>query len=63
VGRALTLRCLALAREHGRARVVLHTTTPMKIAWAMYESMGFVRTPALDFEQHGFPISGFALAL
>ena len=48
VGRALVDRCLARARECGRARIILHSTTPMTQARAMYERRGFVRTPSLD---------------
>jgi ribosomal protein S18 acetylase RimI-like enzyme len=62
-GRALTERCIALARETGHRQVVLHTTTAMRTAWGMYERLGFARSPDLDFEQQGFPVFGFRLVL
>jgi ribosomal protein S18 acetylase RimI-like enzyme len=49
VGRALTAECLRRARAGGSTAVGLHTTTFMAVARAMYERMGFVRVPALDF--------------
>ncbi|MCW5635604.1 MAG: GNAT family N-acetyltransferase [Rubrivivax sp.] len=63
VGKALTLACIELARTAGHEQVVLHTTQPMQVAWAMYERLGFVRRPALDFSQQGLPVFGFGLAL
>ncbi len=41
VGRALVLRCLELARERQHGQVILHTTNAMKIAWKLYEDLGF----------------------
>jgi ribosomal protein S18 acetylase RimI-like enzyme len=49
VGRALTLACLDRARAAGRRRVILHTGTWMPAAIRLYESLGFVRVPELDF--------------
>jgi GNAT superfamily N-acetyltransferase len=49
VGRALTEWCLARARGGGRRRMVLHTGVWMPAAVRMYERMGFVRVPELDF--------------
>jgi ribosomal protein S18 acetylase RimI-like enzyme len=37
--------CFAGAREAGRTRVTLHTTSRMRVAQAMYEAMGFERRP------------------
>lgn len=62
-GKALTQRCIELARTAGHAQVILHTTQAMQQAWGMYERMGFVRAPEFDFEQQGFPVFGFRLAL
>ena len=42
IGRALAEECIALARRDGRRRIVLHSTAPMVVARAMYQSMGFV---------------------
>jgi GNAT superfamily N-acetyltransferase len=63
VGKALTRACIALALEHGRREIVLHTTRPMQVAWGMYERLGFVRSPELDFDQGRLPVFGFRLAL
>lgn len=49
VGRALTEACLERARSQGAVAVGLHTTVPMALARAMYERMGFVRSPRYDF--------------
>lgn len=49
IGRALTLACLERARSAGRRRMVLHTGLWMPVAIRLYESMGFVRVPELDF--------------
>jgi len=59
VGRALTLACLDLAREQGHAQVILHTTEAMRIAWGLYERLGFQRSEDLDFAQQGLPVFGF----
>jgi ribosomal protein S18 acetylase RimI-like enzyme len=49
VGRSLVTECLSRAREAGRVRVVLHTGPWMPKAIRLYERMGFVRRPELDF--------------
>jgi GNAT superfamily N-acetyltransferase len=49
VGRALTQWCLDRARETGRRRMVLHTSSMMPAAIRLYERMGFVRAPEIDF--------------
>jgi ribosomal protein S18 acetylase RimI-like enzyme len=49
VGRLLTDECVRRAREAGREALGLHTTLLMNVARAMYEGMGFVRVPELDF--------------
>jgi ribosomal protein S18 acetylase RimI-like enzyme len=49
IGRALTEACLERARAAGRARLVLHTAAVMPAAIHLYERMGFVRLPDLDF--------------
>jgi ribosomal protein S18 acetylase RimI-like enzyme len=40
--------CIERAREQHRDVVRLHSTAPMVIARAMYERLGFVRTPEFD---------------
>jgi GNAT superfamily N-acetyltransferase len=49
LGRRLTEACVERARAAGCTAVGLHTTDFMAVARAMYERMGFVRLPALDF--------------
>lgn len=63
VGKALTAACIQLARDRGHARVVLHTTAAMRVAWGMYEKLGFVRAEDLDFMQGALPVFGFSLGL
>lgn len=63
LGKALTLACLDLAREQGRAQMILHTTGAMRVAWGMYERLGFRRSPNLDFTQVDLPVFGFRLLL
>ena len=55
IGRLLTEECIRRARAAGVTAVGLHTTVLMSVARAMYERMGFVRAPALDF----FPVPEF----
>lgn len=45
VARALMDACFDRAREAGRTRMTLNTTQRMTAAQAMYERMGFERTP------------------
>jgi ribosomal protein S18 acetylase RimI-like enzyme len=49
VGQALTRACLERARADGRRRVVLHTGDWMPAAKHIYETLGFVREPSIDF--------------
>ena len=62
-GKALTTACIGLARDQGHSQVILHTTQAMRIAWGLYERLGFERSEDLDFLQQGFPVYGFRLAL
>lgn len=49
IGRKLTEECIRRARAQGYRSVTLHTTEIMAVALQMYERMGFVRAPDLDF--------------
>ena len=49
-GRALVEECVRRARAAGRHAVTLHTIGGMKVAQHLYESMGFVRDPARDWQ-------------
>jgi GNAT superfamily N-acetyltransferase len=57
VGRALTQACLDRATSEGRRRMVLHTGEWMPAAVRLYNRMGFVRRPELDFT----PVQGVDL--
>ncbi len=57
VGGALTMECVRLARDAGKRRVLLHTGTWMPNAIRLYESLGFVRAPEIDFS----PVPGINL--
>ena len=50
VGDALSRACLAEASRAGRTTVYLHTTQWMTGAQSLYEALGFVRDPTLDWE-------------
>jgi len=63
VGKALTMACIERAKENNNSQVILHTTKAMLKAWALYEKIGFKRSPDLDFKQQGFPVFGFRLKL
>lgn len=63
VGKALSLKCIAMARQHGNREVVIHTTDAMRLAWSMYTRLGFEHSPDLDFMQEDLPVFGFRLHL
>ena len=50
VGAALVNECMRRARQAGSPTITLHTTDMMRVAMSMYERMGFVRAPELDFQ-------------
>jgi ribosomal protein S18 acetylase RimI-like enzyme len=58
VARMLMETSLERAAEAGKRRVTLHTTERMKAAQAMYERMGFRRTPDRVFPD-GFVLLGY----
>jgi ribosomal protein S18 acetylase RimI-like enzyme len=62
-GRQLTNACIRLAQEKGHSQVILHTTQAMRIAWGLYERLGFERSEDLDFMQGELPVYGFRLSL
>ena len=49
VGLALTEAVLERARADGAVGMVLHSTPPMTAAHRLYEGLGFVREPAIDW--------------
>jgi len=49
VGRALMDYCLEVARKEGQIMMIIHSTKAMKVAWKMYDKIGFKRSEDLDF--------------
>lgn len=49
IGKLLTQAALDMAVERGATRVVLSTMETMRAAHGLYEKMGFVRRPELDW--------------
>ncbi|HZP89702.1 MAG TPA: GNAT family N-acetyltransferase [Actinomycetota bacterium] len=58
IARALMEACVERARAAGRRRLTLNTTERMRAARAMYERMGFRRTPDRVFPD-GFVLLGY----
>jgi len=64
VGGALMRECIRRARQSGAAALTLHTTEMMAVALRMYERMGFIRVPELDFHPaKNITIKGYRLDL
>ncbi|NNE70735.1 MAG: GNAT family N-acetyltransferase [Rhodothermales bacterium] len=61
IGRRLTQACIDRVQQLCRSKLVIHTTDSMRVAWGMYERMGFKRTEDLDFLQGELPVFGFRL--
>jgi ribosomal protein S18 acetylase RimI-like enzyme len=56
--------CLRRARATDAPFLQLHTMDAMRVARTMYERMGFVRAPQLDFEPIGeLEVYGYTLDL
>lgn len=63
LGKLLIELCISQARKDGFNYLVIHSTKSMMTAWKMYERMGFVRFPEIDFEQAGVQVFGFRYRL
>ncbi|MBO0322363.1 bifunctional helix-turn-helix transcriptional regulator/GNAT family N-acetyltransferase [Muricauda sp. CAU 1633] len=63
IGRALSVACIEKARKKGHAQVIIHSTAYMKVAWKMYEKLGFVPSTDLNFKQEDLQVYGFRLPL
>lgn len=64
VGEALTIECIERSRALGRCEVILHSTPWMTTAHGIYERLGFVRDPNLDwFPEPNVELFGFRLHL
>ena len=63
LGKRLIKACFQQARSEGFEYLVIHSTKYMMTAWKMYERMGFVRFPEIDFEKSGVTVFGFRYKL
>ncbi len=63
VGKALSETCIKKAKSFGNHHLIIHTTDYMKIAWKIYENLGFIRYSDLDFKQGDLKVYGFRLKL
>lgn len=61
IGKLLVNECIRRLREKKLEQVIIHTTRAMQTAWKMYESLGFRRSPDLDFMQEELLVFGFRL--
>jgi GNAT superfamily N-acetyltransferase len=64
IGAQLVRACVDRARAAGHARVLLHSTEPMRAAQRLYEREGFSRHPEIDREiSPGLVLLGYELIL
>ena len=63
LGTEITLACVERAKNDGVAQLIIHSTEYMRIAWNMYEKLGFKRSADLDFMQEELPVFGFRLTI
>lgn len=64
VAKALVLACIDRSRAEGRTRVVLSTQVEMRAAHRLYDRLGFVRRPELDWvPEPSVVLVGYALTL
>jgi ribosomal protein S18 acetylase RimI-like enzyme len=64
IGTALMKECIRRSRRLGVSCLNLHTTDMMQVAMRMYERMGFVRAPDLDFHpEPGITVKAYRLDL
>jgi len=62
IGNVLTRECVLRVRSAGAPALGLHTADMMQTAMQMYERMGFVRVPELDFHPgENIVIKGYRL--
>ena len=63
LGKLLIEACFEQARKENFDQLLIHSTKYMMVAWKMYERMGFVRFPEIDFEKSRVKVFGFTYAL
>ncbi|NME72250.1 GNAT family N-acetyltransferase [Flammeovirga aprica] len=59
IGKKLVEFCLQKGQNLNRDRLIIHSTKPMKLAWEMYERLGFTRDEKLDIEKEELKVYGF----
>lgn len=63
IGRKMTEFTIERARALGKKRMLLHSADIMRAAHGLYESMGFVRAPEIDFSVETVNLIGYRLEL
>ncbi len=63
IGKLLCKACIQRAQKLNQKQVIIHSTASMKIAWGMYERLGFVRYEEIDFTKGNLYVYGFKLSL
>ena len=63
LGKKLTEFCISKGKGSNCETMVIHSTKSMKLAWGMYERLGFQRAADLDFMQEDLAVFGFRLKL
>ncbi len=63
IGKLLSIECIKRAKKINQNNLFIHSTASMKIAWGMYERLGFKRYKEIDFMQEDLPVFGFKLSL
>ena len=63
LGKKLIETCFKQAKKEGFKDFVIHSTKYMMVAWKMYERIGFVRFPEIDFDERGVKVFGFRYKL
>lgn len=63
IGKLLSIECINRAKSLNQNQLFIHSTESMKIAWGMYERLGFSRYTEIDFIQGELPVFGFKLSI
>ena len=63
IGKLLSKECINRAKKLNQKHLYIHSTESMKIAWGMYERLGFYRYTNIDFIQGNLPVFGFRMDL
>lgn len=63
IGKKLTNYCIDKAKSSNSEYLIIHTTNAMRIAWKMYNRMGFKRAEDLDFTVGELEVFGFRYPL